>query len=381
MQSIVSIRQCHSYDVGLLRGVIERSLDDIGGLSQHVKTGDRVLLKPNLLLWAKPEKAIVTHPAFVEAVAGLVKDAGGKLFIGDSPPIGMLRSVLGKSGYKPFMERLDVTPVPFSEKKLVEIAKGRTFRRIELAKEVFDHDVVINLPKLKTHGQMLLTLGVKNLFGTVIGSDKPSWHLRAGRDYDTFATVLVQIYEAVRPAVTVLDGILAMEGDGPNNGTPRHLGLVGASEDATALDATVCRLVGYPVESFRTCVIAQSLGVGISDADRIDVTGDELTGLPLSDFAPPGSLSITWGMSQKNLVRRFLESHLVMRPDIQADACALCKVCLEHCPPGAIKEKNGRLTIDYDTCISCFCCQELCTSDAIRVKQPLLGRALSRVFR
>ncbi len=381
MESLVSIRSCEDYDPSRLISVMERVISDLGGPGLFFSRGERVLLKPNLLISAVPERAIVTHPAFVEAMASLIIDAGAKPFIGDSPSIGNLPRVLAKSGYEPFMKRMGIEAVPFREKAPRECGEGRIFRRIDLAREVFEFDRLINLAKLKTHCQMVLTLAVKNLFGTVIGMDKAAWHLRAGKDYDGFATVLAQIVEEVKPALSLIDGILGMEGNGPSGGTPRHIGIIAASKDAVALDATICRLVGFRVERLRTCVMAASLGMGITALDLIRVLGDELNGFPLSDFKPPKSMTVMWNLSQGNLVRRFLENQMVTRPRIDSDICVLCKECRDHCPPAAISDSDGKMIIDYRKCISCFCCHEVCTTKAIDLVQPRFARFLSRVIK
>lgn len=380
MESVVTVRRCGDYDSQLVRATVGRIVDDLGGMRSWIKTGDRVLLKPNLLMSAVPEKAVVTHPAIVEAVASLVFDMGATPFIGDSPPLGNLNRVLSKSGYGPFMKKMGIEAVPFTRKVVREFGEARLYRRIDLAGELFDFDVVINLPKLKTHGQMVLTLAVKNLFGAVIGTDKASWHLRAGRDVETFAEALVQIYESIRPALSILDGILGMEGNGPNSGEPRHVGIIAASEDAVALDAVVCSLVGYPVEVLRTCVVGERLRVGVADIRRITVEGDDLKGFPLKRFEAPKSVTMTWNVSRRNPVLRFLQKHMVTRPDIDPAACRACGICLKHCPPQAITDQ-GSMTIDRDKCISCFCCHELCPNDAVRIRTPFIGRILGSMTR
>ena len=364
-----------------MRAALEKVLEDLGGIGSFVTRGDRVLLKPNLLTAAPPEAAVVTHPAFVEAVAELIVDAGATPFIGDSPSIGGLARTLSKSGYDPFMKRMGIQAVPFRETASVDAPEGRVFRHMDLAQEVFGFDRLINLAKLKTHTQMVLTLAVKNLFGTIAGADKAMWHLKAGKDYDTFATVLVQILESVKPTVSLLDGILGMEGDGPSSGNPRHIGIIGASTDALALDATVCRLLGLRVESVRTCVLGESLGVGVTAKDRIKVTGDELDGFPLRDFQPPKSMTVTWNLPAGNVARRLLERFLVTKPAIDESDCVGCWNCLDHCPPSAISERDGKMVIDYAKCISCFCCQEICPNKAVHVVQPRLGRLLSKISR
>jgi uncharacterized protein (DUF362 family)/ferredoxin len=381
MNSLVTIRKCEDYDLNRLTPVIGRVLDDLGGIGSLIKPGDRVLLKPNLLRAAGPSQAAVTHPAVVEAVASLVVDHGATPFIGDSPPLGNLSKVLTKGGYDPFMNKMGIRAVPFANKEEVEFPSGRLFRRMDLAREVFEFDAVINLPKLKTHMQMMLTLAVKNLFGTVIGTDKASWHLRAGREVDTFATVLVQIYDRIRPVVSILDGILAMEGDGPNSGDPRHVGIIGASKDAVALDAVVCRLVGFSPESLLTCAIAQQAGVGNAAPDQIEVIGDQLSGFPLTDFKAPKSMTMAWNLSHWNPVRRFMENHIITKPEIDPASCIGCKICLQHCPPQAISERDGHVAIDRKKCISCFCCHELCSNEAVRIVKPFFGRILSKLTR
>lgn len=381
MEPVVSVRKCDNYDKALVKATIEKTLEDLGGISNFVKSGERVLLKPNLLISAKPEKAIVTHPVVVEALSELIIDAGARPSIGDSPPVGKLNRVLSRSGYKSFMDRLGIEPAPFLEKRSMDCGENCLYRRLDIADTVFCYDKVINVAKLKTHCQMLLTLSVKNLFGTIIGTDKMTWHLKAGRDYETFATALVQIYDLIRPCLSIVDGVLAMEGKGPNNGKPRKVGLMGASADGVALDAILCELVGFSLQDFLTCRIANEMGAGVAERSRIRLVGDELEGFPLRDFEAPPTMSIKWNLSEGNPLRRFLENHAVTKPDIIASQCMACGICRDHCPPGAISESNGAMVIDKSKCIGCFCCHELCERDAIRIKEPMLGKVLSRISR
>jgi len=193
--------------------------------------------------------------------------------------------------------------------------------------------------------------------------------------------VLVQIYEKVRPAFSVVDGILGMEGNGPNSGKPRQVGILAASADPVALDSTVCRLLGLDTARMLTCAVGQTQGLGVADEHRIRVAGDKLDGFPLINFEAPKTMTVTWNLSGRNPIRRFMKNQLVTKPRIDHDECQGCKICLEHCPPEAITERNGKMIIDYRKCISCFCCHELCDNDAIEIEQPLLGRLLSRITR
>ncbi|MFH0959853.1 MAG: DUF362 domain-containing protein [Pseudomonadota bacterium] len=381
MKSLVSVRKFPEYELAGLKEIVNSCLNDIGGLEHMIKRSDKVLLKPNLLRSSNPQQAIITHPTFVEAVSELMVDYGAKLSLGDSPPLGNLRRVLSKSGYDDFMKRLDMKPCPFTRKRNFDCGSGRLFRRLELAEEVFEFDKVVNLPKIKTHCQMGLTLAVKNLFGTVIGTDKASWHLRAGKDVDSFATVLVQIYEQISPVVSIVDGVIGMEGNGPNSGKPKRLGLVAAGQDAVAVDSVIATLLNFPINLVKTCVVGSDLGLGVVDPANIDILGDDLNEFPVTDFVRPESMTMSWNLSYWNPFRRFLENHVITKPEIDTSNCRNCGVCMNHCPPGAIKIRKGMMQIDKRICISCFCCHELCENDAVLIMEPYLGKLLSRISR
>lgn len=192
-----------------------------GGL---IKGCSKVLIKPNLLAPAIPDRAMLTHPMIVRAVAEYVIARGARPQISDSPATGFFDKVLKDSGIRNALNGLDVEFKEFKTSLTVDV--GEPFNKLEIAEDALRADVLINLPKLKTHSQMLLTLGIKNLFGCVVGFRKPQWHLRAGVDRHKFAQLLVWIHEALRPAITILDGILVMEGQGPGRGgTPRQMGV------------------------------------------------------------------------------------------------------------------------------------------------------------
>ena len=230
-----------SYGAADLGDTICNIMDGAGG--DRIQPGTRVLIKPNFLLPAGPEKAITTHPLVVKAVVEYVLEKGAKPVVADSPGMGSFEKILRKGGYVDATGGLDVIFRPFRESVSVDI--GEPFGTIQLAKEAIQSDFVINLAKLKTHAQMLLTLGVKNMFGCVVGLKKPEWHLKAGTDRAMFARLLVQICRAVGPGITIVDGITAMEGQGPGkSGTARELGLIAGSRNVYGLDMTLCKVLG-----------------------------------------------------------------------------------------------------------------------------------------
>jgi len=373
MEGSVSIVKCRTYDEMEVLKALRRSIDLIGGINSFVKRGDRVLLKPNLLYGKAPEKAVTTHPSIVKGIIQMVREEGGFPFLGDSPGLGSALRVSEKSGIKRVADAMDCPIVEFNRPVLPPERKGRIFKNIEIDQTIFEADVIINLPKWKTHAQMLLTLGVKNLFGCVPGPRKALWHLKAGEDHKIFAQMLVDIYHMIQPALTILDGVVGMEGSGPNSGHPISLGLLLASPDPLNLDQIVCDLLGIPRESLLTNQVAFEQGLGM---DGIIVVGERLEDVRIRQFKLPDLWRIDWNLP--GFIKKALKNALSSKPVIEEEVCKLCKQCIEICPPKVLKENEKGLMIDYGKCIRCFCCQEICPEGAITIQQ---GWALKLVTR
>ena len=337
---------------------------------QVVRRGCTVLIKPNFLAPAPPDRAMTTHPLVVRAVVEYVLAQGGRPLIGDSPAMGTFDRVMREGGYTEALKGLPVDCRPFQESALVDV--GPPFNKIEIAAEALSADVVINLPKLKTHAQMLLTLGVKNMFGCVVGLRKPQWHLRAGSDKGRFAEVLVRIYGAIRPQITLLDGILAMEGQGPGkSGAPRHLGVLLASADAVSVDVAVCRMLGLDDEALLTNRLAARAGL-LQGAVVID--GE----LPrFRDLKLPGMTPLVFGPKP---LHRFMRKHLVQRPVCDPERCRLCGECWRYCPAQAITREAAALRFDYDRCIRCYCCIEVCPHAALAARETRVGALVRKLL-
>jgi ferredoxin len=224
-------------------------------------------------------------------------------------------------------------------------------------------DVVINLPKWKTHGLTLLTLGVKNLFGCVPGPRKALWHLQAGEDRRLFAQMLVDLYQVVRPSLTILDGILGMEGNGPNSGHPIQLGLILASRDSFSLDQIVCDLLGIPRDSLPTNRVAFEQGLA---RDGIEVVGERVEEVKIPLFRLPNLSQPDWNLP--GFLRKALKNALTSKPIFDEGLCDNCDQCIGACPPKALERKGRALVFDYGKCIRCFCCQEVCPAGAITIE-------------
>lgn len=258
-QPSVSLIRAQSYDRPTLRQSIETLLEPLGGIAAFVKPGDRVLLKPNLLTGARPGKECVTRPEVVYCVAQMVQEAGGKPFLGDGPAFGTARGVAQANGYLPMVEELGLPIVEFHGQRYQTVSDE--FNHLLLSKEAIEADVVINLPKVKSHVQLTMTMGVKNLFGCVPGKMKAWWHLEAGKDRDRFGTMLVETARAIDPDLTILDGIIGHEGNGPSGGEPRQLNLLAASPDVFALDRAIVHVLNVDPNTVPTMVAAQRLGL------------------------------------------------------------------------------------------------------------------------
>lgn len=255
----VSLIRANSYERQVIRDSLETLLEPFGGMAAFVKPGNRVLLKPNLLTGARPTKECTTRPELVYAVAQMVIQAGGKPFLGDSPAFGSAKGVAVANGYLPILDDHDIPIIDFHGQRYQTVSVE--FNHLLLSQEAMEADVVINLPKLKSHSQLVLTLGVKNLFGCVPGKMKAWWHMEAGKDANRFAEMLVQTALAINPNLTILDGIIGHEGNGPSGGEPRPLGILGASPDVFALDRAMVEILNVPPAQVPTVAASLRLGV------------------------------------------------------------------------------------------------------------------------
>ncbi|NEO26419.1 MAG: DUF362 domain-containing protein [Kamptonema sp. SIO4C4] len=257
--TIVSLNRADRYDLPQLRQSLLAVLQPLGGMEAFVKPGDRVLLKPNLLTGSRPQGECITRPELVACVAQLVQDTGGQPFLGDSPAFGSARGVAKNNGYLPLCEQYNLPIVEFHGDRYA--VESDSFNHLRLSKEAMKADVVINLPKVKSHSQLTMTLGVKNLFGCVPGKMKAWWHLEAGKDANRFGEMLVETANAIQPNLTIVDGIMAHEGMGPSGGEPRFLGLLGASENVFALDMAFLDILKVDPELVPTAAAANRLKI------------------------------------------------------------------------------------------------------------------------
>lgn len=308
--STVSLIHATSYGSPQLDQALVSLLEPLGGMEAFVKPGDRVLLKPNLLTGSRPTKECVTRPELVMAVARLVQQAGGKPFLGDSPAFGSVMGVMRANGYLPLPEDLNLPIVEFQGQRYQTASES--FDHLRLSKEAMEADVVINLPKVKSHVQLTVTLGVKNLFGCVPGKMKAWWHFEAGKEVKRFGEMLVETARAINPDLTIMDGIIGHEGNGPSGGEPRQLGILGASADVFALDRAWVEILNVNPVDVPTVAASQRLGL-CPELAEIDFPGLNPQQLKVKDWKLPDALMpIDFGLPRvlkstfKHLYIRFI---------------------------------------------------------------------------
>ncbi len=353
MERII-IGKIEAYQVNRIREFLEKGLDDIGLEYSNKK----VLLKPNLLSGNPPEKAITTHPAVVDAISGILKDHSCDVYIGDSPGYESTARVLKKAGYTGVISRHNLK-VSLFDKKIEKRYDGISpYREFLLGDDPDGYDLIINIPKLKSHTMMSLTLGVKNTFGFIHRLEKAKWHLRAGKDREIFARVLIDIHRIVHPDVTILDGITGMDGDGPSNGRVRDFGIMGISKDAFILDHYIERMIGLsqwlPVtnEALRNSLVKEYDIVAHGNPE-------------IDDFLMPQSMATDWNIPGR--IKGFLRGFFIKKPRLKKDICEGCRICMKVCPANAINFTDNIPVFDYNKCIRCYCCQEMCPNGAIKV--------------
>jgi uncharacterized protein (DUF362 family) len=306
--STVSLIRAESYEIETLSASLETLLEPLGGMGAFVKPGDRVLLKPNLLTGSRPTKECVTRGEMVYCVAKMVQAVGGKPFMGDSPAFGSAKGVAEANGYLPLLEELNIPIVEFNGKRYQTVSEE--LNHLRLSKQAMEADVVINLPKIKSHAQLTMTMGVKNLFGCVPGKMKAWWHMEAGKDANHFGMMLVETARAIAPDLTIVDGIIGHEGNGPSGGEPRELGVLAASADVFACDRALIEIVNVDPNIIPTITASQRLGLCPELAD-IHFPLEHPDALKITDWKLPDNLiPIDFGLPR---VVRSTFKHLYIR--------------------------------------------------------------------
>lgn len=375
-------------DYGQAEACIRTLVEQMGGMGRFVRPGERIVLKANLLRAAPPESAICTHPAVVEAVAKLVKEAGGTPVICDSPggalhKEAVLRSLYEKTGMAAAAAAAGAELSMDSSTRTVSLPEGKVLRQAEIITPVAEADGVIDLCKMKTHVLMSMTGAVKNLFGVIPGLSKVGYHA-THPDHATFADVLLDLTGYVKPRLSLMDGILAMEGDGPgSSGTPRQAGLLLAAANPLALDTAAGAIMNLPRQDNPVLLAAERRGLTPCRMEDVELIGGTVEELRMADYKFPASTKSNLMDFLGPLARpaeRLCKKALSQTPRIDGAKCVGCGICAKSCPGQAIAmtAPGKKARISQNACIHCYCCHELCPQRAVELHQSWLGRLLTK---
>ena len=374
-----AILRCASYEREGVYAALMQAVE-LGG-APDLK-GKTVLLKPNIVFDAAPRKAVCTHPVFLEAAIKLTQSLGaGRILVGDSPGFQTPAFSAKASGLKEAAERMGAEWADYLKESVeVPCPEGLRVKSFNLTKAALDADLIINLPKLKTHQLMCFTGAMKNLFGLVPSIAKSAYHVRFPGQ-DAFAEMIVDLNLAVKNVYTLMDAITGMEGPGPSGGSPRHIGLVLASSNVLALDIAASAIIAYPPGEIPVNRDALGRGIWLNNIEEIEYPALRPEDLYIHDFKKIGIKKAApqlVNFIMPKPIRKFLEG-LTPGPQINHKKCTRCCDCTKICASRAMELvkspkddiKTHSIHIDYERCIRCFCCHEICPAKAIDVvKKP-----------
>ncbi|MDD5020509.1 MAG: DUF362 domain-containing protein [Endomicrobiaceae bacterium] len=377
-KTIISSSYCDKYDNNI-DNIVLKTLQPLGVLTDIIKPGSKILIKPNLLSARRPDEAITTHPSIVKAVIKIVKSCGATPFIGDSPGnvLKGIEHIWQQTEMAKIAEEENVKLITFENTGIKKIEINHpTIKTIALANIIFDFDSIINIPKLKTHTLMGLTCGVKNFYGCVPGITKIEYHKLAASPHD-FALLLSEIYKVLKDKIlfTVLDGVEGLEGNGPSTrGIKRNYNIICVSRDTVALDTYITKCVEKNYE--KNFFIKTLKNVGNTDFGSFELIGGNVEKFNFENVKLPITKILNiipvW---LARLVGKYIGKLIWIKPVIEQDKCVKCGQCIKSCPAKTItKQNNGIIYIDKSNCISCFCCHELCGYKAIDIELSLLAK-------
>ena len=377
VKSKVVLLPCREYDEEKIHMLLKQGLDFLGGVETLIPKEAKVLLKPNLLKKAEVEKAVITHPVVVGAFARILWESGYEnIVLADSCGHGTTQAVIRGTGMDTYLEKYHIPAIDYSEGVKTAYPQGIQAKEFILPKELLEQDCVISLSKMKTHALERITGAVKNSYGFVYGFHKAKGHTQYP-SADSFARMLIDLNKCVAPKLYVMDGIVAMEGNGPGSGDPVSMNVLLMSTDPVALDSVFSRLVYLKPEMVPTNYHGEKMGLGTWKEEEITLLtpdGEISMAEAVKKYGNP-DFNVDRTEVRKNIWTRMAGALNIFqkKPYIEADKCVRCGICVQSCPvPGKAvdfrKGKDKPPVYDYKKCIRCFCCQEMCPKKAIKVK-------------
>jgi len=374
MSKVVVLR-CEKYDLELIYPKIKWAIDQLGGIEKIIPRGKKILVNPNILIGTDKDNAVTTHPVVFEAIVKLLIEHEYYVTYGDSPGYGNPDKVAKKAGLKEVGDRYNLKLADFSNGKTESFPEGVVSKQFEIANAVLDTDAIVNVAKMKSHALQRITGAIKNPFGCVVGFNKGLMHGRFSNAYN-FAEMLIDLNNYLKVDLHILDGVVAMEGNGPRNGTPTKMNVIMVSTDPVAIDTLFCKMIDLNPFIIPTITYGQKYGLG--SYENIEVIGEPVDSFINKDFNIKRD---TIKKSEASSLR-FLRKYVLRRPYIQESICKKCGICVEVCPvvEKAVffkdNDKSNPPIYDYNKCIRCYCCQEMCPYHVIKTKTPIIGKVI-----
>lgn len=374
----VAVVRCKTYNVEAVKPALEEALNAVNGLD-FVMPGMKIIIKPNLVSFKKPDAAATTHPALLEALVEMLLARGADVTIGDSPggphSLPLLNRVYAATG----MDRVEKLGAKLNRnmnEKTVDFPEGKVLKNFTYTEYLDEADAIIDFCKLKSHGMLGMSAAVKNLFGTIPGLKKPEVHYKFQNDAE-FADMLVDLNEYFKPRLAICDAVVGMEGNGPTAGTPRQIGAIIASKSTYYADVVGAELIGMNIDGLPTLQAAYERGFAPASSKNLRVYGD-IRALTVDDFKAPPVRGLSF-MRKGNVLHFISKAALEHKPTLKKRLCAGCGECARMCPAKAIEMKNKKPYINREKCIRCFCCQEFCPRAAMVAHRPLAAKALNKL--
>lgn len=374
----VAVVRCKTYDVEAVKPALEEALNAVNGLD-FVMPGMKIIIKPNLVSFKKPDAAATTHPALLEALVEMLLSRGADVTIGDSPggphSLPLLNRVYAATG----MDRVEKLGAKLNRnmnEKTVDFPEGKVLKNFTYTQYLDEADAIIDFCKLKSHGMLGMSAAVKNLFGTIPGLKKPEVHYKFQNDAE-FADMLVDLNEYFKPRLAICDAVVGMEGNGPTAGTPRQIGAIIASKSTYYADVVGAELIGMNIDGLPTLQAAYERGFAPASSKNLRVYGD-IRALTVDDFKAPPVRGLSF-MRKGNVLHFISKAALEHKPTLKKRLCVGCGECARMCPAKAIEMKNKKPHINREKCIRCFCCQEFCPRAAMVAHRPLAAKALNKL--
>lgn len=374
----VAVVRCKTYDVEAVKPALEEAVNAVNGLD-FVKSGMKIIIKPNLVSFKKPDAAATTHPALLEALVEMLLARGADVTIGDSPggphSLPLLNRVYAATG----MDRLEKLGAKLNRnmnEKTVDFPEGKVLKNFTYTEYLDEADAIIDFCKLKSHGMLGMSAAVKNLFGTIPGLKKPEVHYKFQNDAE-FADMLVDLNEYFKPRLAICDAVVGMEGNGPTAGTPRQIGAIIASKSTYYADVVGAELIGMNIDGLPTLQAAYERGFAPASSKNLRVYGD-IRALTVDDFKAPPVRGLSF-MRKGNVLHFISKAALEHKPTLKKRLCVGCGECARMCPAKAIEMKNKKPHINREKCIRCFCCQEFCPRAAMVAHRPLAAKVLNKL--